>query len=188
MKSLAATIAIAAAATLSAVAKPIDVGPAVGATVPQLSVTDTSGQSRTVASLSGERGLVLVFVRSADWCPFCQKQLIELKDAQGPLAERGYRLAAISYDDPGVLVSFTEEREIGYPLLSDKGSVTIDAFNLRDPQYPADSRAAGVPLPAIFVLSPQGVVQAKMAEEGYKTRPPLSVILEAVDALPAPPQ
>jgi len=182
MKS-AVTLVAAAILTAVASATPIDVGPAVGATVPALSAVDAMSQPQTIASISAEKGVVLVFVRSAAWCPFCQKQLIELKDAQAPLATRGYALAAISYDDASVLQGFAEEREIAYTLLSDKGSVTIDAFGLRDPQYPADSKAAGVPLPAIFVLSPDGVVKAKLAEEGFKTRPPVTAVLEAIDAL-----
>jgi peroxiredoxin len=182
MKS-ALTIAAAAILTAVAAATPIDVGPAVGATVPPISAVTSQSEPATIASISAEKGVVLVFVRSAAWCPFCQKQLIELKDAQAPLATRGYALAAISYDDVSVLQDFAAEREVAYTLLSDKGSVTIDAFGLRDPQYPAGSKAAGVPLPSIFVLSPEGVVKAKLAEEGYKTRPPVSAILETIDAL-----
>jgi hypothetical protein len=33
--------------------------------------------------------------------------LIDLKDAPGPLAQRGYKLAAISYDSTEVLSQFT---------------------------------------------------------------------------------
>ena len=42
-------------------------GPQVGATVPPLSGTDQFGKTQTLASLSGPKGLMLVFSRSADW-------------------------------------------------------------------------------------------------------------------------
>jgi cytochrome oxidase Cu insertion factor (SCO1/SenC/PrrC family) len=42
-------------------------GPQVGATVPPLSGTDQFGKPQTLASLSGPKGLMLVFSRSADW-------------------------------------------------------------------------------------------------------------------------
>ncbi len=42
-------------------------GPQVGATVPPLSGTDQFGTPQTLASLSGPKGLMLVFSRSADW-------------------------------------------------------------------------------------------------------------------------
>ncbi len=102
---------------------------------------------------------------------------------KAPLAERGYNLVALSYDPPEVLTGFTAKQQIPYSFLSDQGSKTIDAFRLRDPQYKPDSFAFGVPMPAIFVISPRGVVQAKLAEEGYKTRPPVSAVLAAVDGL-----
>ena len=177
--SLAMVFALLAASTPPS----FDVGPQVGATVPALQARTTAGAATNVRELSGKQGLVLVFFRSAKWCPYCQKQLIELKDAKAPLAQRGYRLVALSYDPPEVLTRFSEQREIPYAFLSDTGSATIDAFKLRDPQYKPDSFAYGVPMPAIFVISPRGVVQAKLAEEGYKTRPPVAAVLAAVDGL-----
>lgn len=42
-------------------------GPQVGATVPPLSGVDQFGKAQTLASLSGPKGLMLVFSRSADW-------------------------------------------------------------------------------------------------------------------------
>jgi hypothetical protein len=42
-------------------------GPQVGARVPDFALTDQQGRSRTLSSLLGPRGLMLVFFRSADW-------------------------------------------------------------------------------------------------------------------------
>ena len=42
-------------------------GPQVGDRVPDFSLTDQHGQSRTLASLVGPKGAMLVFYRSADW-------------------------------------------------------------------------------------------------------------------------
>ena len=108
-----------------------------------------------------------------------------MKDAPDALAMRGYRLAAISYDDAAVLGDFSAKRAINYPLLSDKGSATIDSWALRDAQYKPDSMAYGVPMPAIFVVAPDGTIRASLAEQGYKTRPPLAAVLATIDALPA---
>lgn len=161
-----------------------DVGPPVGAKVPALHATDLKGAPVSVRELSGKNGLVLVFFRSAKWCPYCQRQLMDLKNAPGPLGERGYKLAAVSYDPTDVLTQFTDKWAIPYPLLSDQGSTTIDAWKLRDVRYKPDSFAWGVPYASIYVISPKGVLKAKLAEEDYKTRPPLSAVLAAIDGLP----
>lgn len=172
---------LAFALALPSAASAFDPGPAVGARAPALHATDLSGRPASLASISGKNGVVLLFFRSAKWCPYCQKQLMEFRDAQAPLEARGYKLAAISYDPTEVLARFADQRAIGYQLLSDPGSATIDAYKLRDPQYKPDSFAYGVPMPVIFVISPKGVIKAKLAEEGYKVRPTLAMVLDAVD-------
>lgn len=65
-------IALCAATVLSAQqpAPPVNtstLGPQVGATVPPVSGVDQFGTTHTLASLSGPKGLMLVFSRSADW-------------------------------------------------------------------------------------------------------------------------
>jgi hypothetical protein len=42
-------------------------GPQIGTRVPDFTLLDQQGQSRTLASLMGPKGLMLVFIRSADW-------------------------------------------------------------------------------------------------------------------------
>jgi peroxiredoxin len=59
---------------------------------------DQKGQSRSLASLTGPKGLMLVFYRSADWCPYCKTQLAELQARTADLANNGIGLAAVSYD------------------------------------------------------------------------------------------
>ena len=182
--ALAVALAFSLAAPRAASAAAWDVGPAVGSTVPPMHATDLKGAPVSVKDLSGKNGVVLIFFRSAKWCPYCQKQLMDMKDAPAALAQRGYRLAAISYDPTDVLAGFAEKRAIPYPLLSDTGSVTIDAWKLRDMRYKPDSFAWGVPYASIYVLSPKGVLRAKLAEEDYKVRPPLSAMLATIDGLP----
>lgn len=51
-------------------ATPIDVqklGPQIGGRVPEFSLRDQHGETRTLSSLMGPNGAILVFFRSADW-------------------------------------------------------------------------------------------------------------------------
>src|SRR6185503_13262061 len=156
-----------------------DLGPAVNAKAPDIGTPrDQTGQSRALSSLMGEKGLVLFFFRSADWCPYCQAQMMDLNTAVAGIERRGYKMAGISYDSPEILKTFIERRNICYTLLSDPKSEVIDRYKLRDPQYPPGSRAYGVPRPIIFILDKNGVIRAKLFEETYKTRPPVSAVVE----------
>ncbi len=147
-------------------------GIALGAKAPvALALRDPAGKSTSLAQQMGANGLMVVLVRSADWCPFCKVQLSDLKAVQPRLAAMGYRLVAVSYDDPAKLAAFTKAKAINFPLLSDKGSKLIDALSLRDPQYAAVPFANGVPYASILLLAKDGRVKAKNVSLDYTRRP-----------------
>ena len=161
-----------------------DLGPPVGVKAPDIGTRpDQTGKPRTLPDLMGKNGLVLMFFRSADWCPYCQAQLIDVNGGVAEIEKRGYRLAALSYDSPEILQAFTAKRHIAYTFLSDPKSEVIDTYKLRDPQYNPGSRAYGVPRPIIFVLDNSGVIKAKLYEESYKVRPPVTAVISTLDAL-----
>ncbi len=67
----AACLALVAAVALSAQErKPVDVstlGPQVGERVPDFALPDQHGRIRTLDSIVGEKGAMILFHRSADW-------------------------------------------------------------------------------------------------------------------------
>jgi peroxiredoxin len=163
-----------------------ELGPAIGARVPDIgSPPDQTGAPRTLQSLMGQNGLVLFFFRSADWCPYCQAQMMDLNTAVAAIERRGYRMAGISYDSPQILKTFIERRQIGYTLLSDPKSQIIDRYGLRDPQYPPGNLAYGVPRPIIFILDKTGTIKAKLYEETFTKRPPASLVISTIDKVAA---
>lgn len=173
-----------AVAALSISAAPAAAIPAVGEKAPAVAGTDINGKTRTLREVAGKKGTVLMFFRSAEWCPYCKAQLIAMNaEAAGPLAARGYNLVGLSYDAVPVLAKFVAERKVAWTLLSDPQSQVIDGWQLRDPAYPAGNRAHGVPRPAIYVIDANGVIRARLMEESYRNRPPASAVLAAVDAL-----
>lgn len=182
IRRAAGLCAIVAVMGLSAATAADDLGPPVGTVAPSIGAPlDQASAPRALASIKGKNGTVLLFFRSADWCPYCQRQLMDLNAGLAEIEKRGYRLAGISYDSPEILQKFTEKREIKFTLLSDPKSEVIDRYNLRDPQYKGKPKFDGVPRPIIFILDAQGVIKAKLYEETYKTRPPLEQILVKLD-------
>ena len=181
--------AIAAAAALFLTTSPAmahDFGPPVGAHVPEaLSARDQNGAEKNFASLVGENGLVLLMTRSADWCPYCQRQLIGLEGVRAEIEARGWKLAAVTTDTVEELDRFVKVRGIGYPILSDDGSVIVDAFELRDPNYEEGSYAYGVPVPTLFFFTPDGVIRERLGERDYRVRPAPEQALAAIDRINA---
>lgn len=65
-RAVVAATALAMAGTVAIAAENIP-GPAVGEAIPAIKAVDHEGATRDFSSLAGERGLVLLFFRSADW-------------------------------------------------------------------------------------------------------------------------
>lgn len=160
-----------------------DLGPDVGTTIPHmLNVKDQFGENRSFKSLAGEKGLVIAFVRSADWCPYCKKQLIDLeKEARTAIQAKGYELVSVSYDPVKKLSDFADLKGIKYPMLSDEGSAIIKAFDILNEKYEPGDWAYGIPHPVVFITNTEGVITSKLYEDGYKKRPQTEAILAALD-------
>jgi peroxiredoxin len=166
-------VAIAAQAPAPAPGMPdvLKLGPQVGSRVPEFTLVDQHGQKRTLASLMGSKGLMLVFYRSADWCPYCKTQLAELETRTNELRRKDLGLAAISYDPVPVLADFTARRHISFPLLSDSGSAVIRQYGIFNTTIPESNRQSfGIPFPGTFILNRQGVVTSRFFESAYQER------------------
>ena len=105
---------------------------------------------------------------------------MQLQRDLGRLEAAGITLAAVSYDDVEVLRTFAEAREIGFALLSDPESRTIDAYGVRNRE--ATGRTAGIPHPGFFLIDREGVVRGRLFGEGYRERPTPEELLEAAAA------
>ena len=176
-------------------------GPQVGERVPDFRLTDQHGQAQTLQSIMGSKGAMLVFVRSADWCPYCKTQLVDLQAHSRDIAAKGLGIAVISYDAPELIAKFATAHDITFPMLSDVGSETIKRFgilntvamelagpNAKDPSLADDlkmyvsmvgpaARMAGIAFPGTFILDRDGLVKSRYFEDFYITRSTFSSIL-----------
>lgn len=152
-------------------AKPNDqIGPKLGKPAPTISVIDTKKETKTIKQLSGENGLIILFFRSADWCPFCKKHLIELNNHSSDFTKLGYGLAAISYDNVSILEKFAQQQNISYPLLSDQKVATMKSYNIVNNDYSVGDDNYGIPYPGVVVIDKAGNISQKHFFEGYRNR------------------
>jgi len=155
----------------------------VGSAIPLLEAPDQNGQLQTLGTLTGPKGLVLAFNRSFDWCPYCKAQLITLQDSKDTLASMGYTLATMTYDAVETLKLVEEDRGITLPMLHDEGIRHVNAYRILNTDYKPGDLAYGVPQPGIMVISPEGKILAKFAEENFRERPDLSDVLAVISRL-----
>ena len=161
----------------------VAIGPVVGSQAPTLSVKLSDGSPATLDDLEGEKGTIIAFVRSADWCPYCQRQLVDLQSIESELLASGWQIAGLSYDTPEKLAAFAAKSDVSFPLLSDPGSETIKAFGLLNEEVSPTSRSFGIPHPALVFINSDGTIAAVIREEGYRTRPSLDAIRTQIESL-----
>jgi len=126
----------------------------------------------------GPNGLMLVFYRSADWCPYGKTQLAELQTRAADLAKNGIGLAAVSYDAVPILADFSKRRRITFPLLSDPRSATIRRYGILNTTVPeTNQQSHGIPFPGTFMLNTQGVVTSRFFEQAYQERSTVGSIM-----------
>jgi peroxiredoxin len=156
--------------TASARTSASGIGLAIGTRAPAFSLRDQSGRVQTNDTLKGAKGTVLLFVRSADWCPYCKGQLMDLQKARARFEQQGLKLASVSYDTVEILKSFADRRQIEFPMLADPDSQIIRAYGVLNTE--ATGMNKGMALPGYFFIDASGIIREKFfeAQETYQVR------------------
>lgn len=155
----------------------------VGSKIPVLEAPDQNGMQQNLASLSGDKGLMLFFSRSFDWCPFCKAQLADITAIQSDMEMLGFNVVSMTYDSVETLKIAEEDFGVNFTMLHDEDIKHINAFGIRNPDPEPGSFAYGIPRPGIMLISPDGTILRKFAEENFRERPDLSYVLEAASNL-----
>lgn len=184
MRRSVVAIASLAIALCVGVVNAAELGPQPGAKFPhELAAPDQSGKPQTLASVMGEKGVAILFVRSADWCPFCQGQLVDANRHLAQFRELGLNVVSVSVDEVEEVAKFAAAQKIEYAMLADpQGDINL-SLGIRDEQYPVGSAQFGVPRPILYVVDRSGTIRLRYMEPTYRTRPDLEAVLRDAAAL-----
>ncbi len=149
----------------------------VGDKAPSFELKNQKDETVKLSALLEHGPVAIVFYRSADWCPFCQKHLVAMQEGLVEINAAGLQLVAISYEPVDVLARFASKRGIKFSLLSDSGSAEIKAWKLLNEE--AKGRAEGIPNPMTYIVGKDGVISAKLGHEGYKARHSVQELVDA---------
>ncbi|GGU17767.1 peroxiredoxin-like family protein [Streptomyces violascens] len=170
----------------------------VGAQAPRFSLPAANGATVTLDGLLADGPVVLTFYRGA-WCPYCNIALRSLQQHHSQITARGAQLVAVSPQVPDESLSLTEKHELAFPVLSDLGSDTAKQYGLAfdlphdlagvydklgfDLQRVNAGHPRTLPLPATYVIDPEGTIRWAFVHTDYTTRAEPADILAALDAL-----
>jgi peroxiredoxin len=149
-----------------------------GAKIPGFELKDQAGKTQTFESLRGPNGLLLVFSRSADWCPLCKSQLIDFESSRKNFEAKGIRIASVTYDSPEVLSTFAQRKNVNFELLSDTDSKLIDAFGVRNTEVTGTQ--VGIAIPNYYLIGADGVIQHRWEESTLDNRVTANYFYETV--------
>lgn len=164
--------------------------------VPDSQVQNLDGEKINLSDFVNGKQTVLIFYRGG-WCPYCNLQLASLNDIEKDLLNLGYQLVAISIDKPEKLKESIDKHALTYTLLSDSKAEASIAFGLAfrvDDKYNEMLKshnmsledASGethhiLPVPAVFVLDKDGVIQFEYVNPDYKVRLNGEILLKAAE-------
>jgi peroxiredoxin len=93
---------------------------------PDFNLFSTAGKNASLYEFRGRRVLLVFY--PADWSPVCGDQLALYNEMEGIFNSYNTQLLAISVDSRWCHASYSENRNLGFPLLADfepKGAVSM---------------------------------------------------------------
>jgi len=163
-----------------AVATPAPENPGleVGVHAPAFTLSDQDGRKVSLDSLIEKGPVALVFLRSADWCLYCKMQAMQLQQNLAEIEATGGRIVGISYDSVEIMKRFADRGRITFPMLSDVGSHTIDAYGIRNTSERAPD---GVAYHGTFIVDRDGIIRSKFYQVSYAERPAVDNLVRALN-------
>ena len=150
----------------------------IGHTAPAFKLSDQNGREVSLEALLAKGPVAIVFHRSVDWCLYCKLQMVQLQRIKKEIEAAGAQVVAISYDSPDKLKTYAKKQKITFSLLSDVGSKTIDAYNLRSPN--ASPETSGFARHATLIVDQKGIIRSKIVRVSYKERPAIDALINAL--------
>ncbi len=168
-----------------------------GMSAPETTLRTPGGAPVSLKAILMNKPTLILFYRGG-WCPYCNRQLAELKNIETPLTELGYQILAISPQTPEQLKSQMLESEFAAQLYSDSMLNTLKAFGIAfyldeetQQRYEDhgialtqdDTGKSVLPAPALFFVNPKGMIEFSYVNPDYKVRPSAELVLSVAEVL-----
>ena len=169
-----------------------------GSEAPDVALATLEGKQTSLWKQMDGKPAILVFYRGG-WCPYCNTQLSDLRLILKDVEALGYQVLAISPDRPEELKKTMGKDKLDYTLLSDSKADALKAFGIGfevDPETITKYQGHGIdlekssgekhhalPVPSVFIVDSEHVLQFSFTHPDYRVRVPGSVILAAAKAI-----
>jgi peroxiredoxin len=156
-----------------------------GDRLPKFTLTNAVGNPVAIADLLKQGPVVIAFYRGG-WCPYCNLELRALQQALPAIAAEGAQLVAIAPETPDHSLSTQEKNELTFEVLSDIGNQVArelglvftlpksllpiyQSFGIDIAAHNGD-KSFELPVPATYVVTPEGEIVHHFVNIDYKQR------------------
>ena len=151
-----------------------------GDQAPDFNLRSTDGE---MVSLSDQRGsnVVLAFFPAA-FTGVCQTEMCTFRDSMSAFNGMNAKVFGISVDLPFSQAEFSSQNELSFPLLSDFGGATVDAYGVGLANL-AGIEGYNVAQRSVFVIDADGKVQWSWVSDSPLNEPSYDDVKAAVGAI-----
>lgn len=170
-----------------------------GDNMPSFRLTGADGAVLDSTELLAKGPLIISFYRGV-WCPYCNIELKALQAILPDIIERGAQLVAISPQTTSNSRKSCRDNGLTFPILTDPSNEVAARFGLRWtlPTYLREvylqtfhndltvingDKSWTLPMPARYVVNPEGIVVSAEVNPDYTQRPEPSDLLPILDLL-----
>ncbi|QDV62327.1 peroxiredoxin-like family protein [Crateriforma conspicua] len=170
-----------------------------GGKAPDFTLPKPTGETVTLSDLLARGSVVVTFYRGS-WCPYCNLQLRAMQQRLDDIHQQGAELVAISPEIPDESLSPDEQATLEFPVLSDQDARVASDYGVawEVPQLILDhmrndrkleladingGNGSVLPIPATFVLNPDGIVTWRFVDVDYRHRAEPDDIIAALTKL-----
>lgn len=170
-----------------------------GQPAPMFKAVDQHGEKQSLRKLLKEGPVVLLFYRG-QWCPVCNRYLSGIQDSLSMIRDAGAQVVAVGPETPENLKKTVEKTGAEFLVLADQDDDIMERYDLRFQvtdsyagkikQYLGasiaennDQETAMLPVPATYVIQPDGRIAYRQFDPNYKNRASVAEILEALQGI-----
>jgi len=161
-------------------------------TAPNFTSKDQHGKTITLKEELKKGSVVMIFYRG-EWCPYCNKQLMELQDSMALISKKGASIIAVSPEKQENITNTIEKTKATYSILSDDSLKIMTAYKVA---FELDSKTTekykgyginlierngtngnNLPVPAVYIINKHGKITYRYFDLNYKNRVSVKEIL-----------
>lgn len=164
----------------------------IGETIPQDIAATINTNKKNLAAVLKEKPSVILFYRGG-WCPYCNRHLSAIGEAEKAILELGYQVIGISPDTEKGLDASVRKNKLNYMLFSDADGKLAKAMGIafKAPEKyknlllkSSNGENTGfLPVPSVFVVDTKGVILFEYISPNYKERISAALLTGVLKAL-----